>query len=140
MVNLSSPGQLTSLDLSLRTNIVVGVQYNVTMIAENALGASQPSIPVLVTKLAGAYCIEVLNSYGCALYASPSVCDCTHLLPSIAFPTNAVIAAGVVGAVLIIVFLVLCCLCMCKCVHVADLLHVMQACIAVSPLAPFCVM
>lgn len=70
LVNLSSPGQQDSLDLSLRTNIVVGVQYNVTMIAENALGASQPSSSVLVTKLAGAYCIEVPNSYVwlCVIY------------------------------------------------------------------------
>ena len=55
MVNLSSPGQQTSLDLSLRTDIVIGVQYNVTMVAQNALGASEQSDSILVTKQAGKY-------------------------------------------------------------------------------------
>lgn len=74
MVNLSSPGQQISLDLSLRTDVVVGVQYNVTMIAENAIGASQPSSSILVTKLACAYCVEVPNSNGGVVYARPLVC------------------------------------------------------------------
>ena len=52
MVNLSSPGEQTSLDLSVRTDIVVGVRYNVTMVAQNALGPSEQSDSVSVTKLA----------------------------------------------------------------------------------------
>ena len=55
MVNLSSPGEQTSLDLSVRTDIVVGVRYNVTMVAQNALGPSEQSDSILVTKQAGKY-------------------------------------------------------------------------------------
>ena len=52
MVNLSSPGQQNGLHLSLRTDIVIGMQYNVTMVAQIALGASEQSDSILVTKQA----------------------------------------------------------------------------------------
>ena len=45
----------TTLDTSShpRLNIDSNVQYNVTMIAVNAIGASQPSSPILFTKTPG---------------------------------------------------------------------------------------
>ena len=54
-VPLPSPGDQTSLDTSSQQDIVNNVQYNVTMIAVNAIGASQPSTPILFTKTPGMY-------------------------------------------------------------------------------------
>ena len=45
----------TSLDTTLQGNISNNVQYNVTMVAVNAIGASQPSNPILFTKQPGMY-------------------------------------------------------------------------------------
>ena len=45
----------TTLDTSSRQDIDSDVQYNVTMIAVNAIGASQPSSPILFTKTPGTY-------------------------------------------------------------------------------------
>ena len=50
-----SPGTQTRLDTSLQGNISNNVQYNVTMVAVNAIGASQPSNPILFTKQPGVY-------------------------------------------------------------------------------------
>ena len=59
-MTISSPRGQTSLDTSLRENIVIGVQYNVTMIAVNEIGPSQPSSPILFTKQPGTYvCVRV---------------------------------------------------------------------------------
>ena len=54
-VPISSPRDQTSLDTSSRQDIDNDVQYNVTMIAVNAIGASQPSSPILFTKTSGMY-------------------------------------------------------------------------------------
>ena len=64
-VPIPSPGDQTSLDTSSQQDIVNNVQYNVTMIAVNAIGASQPSRPILFTKIPGMYvyayvCISLL--------------------------------------------------------------------------------
>ena len=54
-VTIPSPGDQTSLDTSSQQDIVNNVQYNVTMVAVNAIGASQPSSPILFTKTPGMY-------------------------------------------------------------------------------------
>ena len=64
-VTIPSPRDQTSLDTSPLASIDNYVQYNVTMIAMNAVGASQPSRPILFTKIIGMYvfayvCISLL--------------------------------------------------------------------------------
>ena len=54
-VPIPSPGDQTSLDTSPQGNIDNNVQYNVTMIAVNTIGASQPSSPISFTKTPGMY-------------------------------------------------------------------------------------
>ena len=62
-VPIPSPGDQTSLDTSSQQDIVNNVQYNVTMIAVNAIGASQPSSPILFIRGMYVYayvCISLL--------------------------------------------------------------------------------
>ena len=54
-VPIPFPRDKTTLDTSSQQNIDSDVQYNVTMIAVNAIGASQPSSPILFTKTSGMY-------------------------------------------------------------------------------------
>ena len=54
-VIILSPRGQTTLNTSLQDNIDIDVQYNVTMIAVNEIGASQPSNSVLFFKQPGMY-------------------------------------------------------------------------------------
>ena len=60
----------TSLDTTFQENIDNDVQYNVTMIAVNAIGASQPSTPILFTKTQG---IQTQGTCVCVIGASQPV-------------------------------------------------------------------
>ena len=64
-VTIPLQGDQTSLNTALQEDIDNNVQYSVTMIAVNAIGASQPSSPILFTKIPGMYvyayaCISLL--------------------------------------------------------------------------------
>ena len=62
-VTIPSPRDQTSLDTFSLQRIVNNVQYNVTMIAVNAIGASQPSSPILFIRGMYVYayvCISLL--------------------------------------------------------------------------------
>ena len=59
-VTILSPGGRTTLGTSL-LDIDIDVPYNVTMIAENEIGASQPSNSVLFIRQPGMYVCTVLH-------------------------------------------------------------------------------